>query len=431
MSASALRVDSEPTGFAQVYREHHAFVWQTLRCLGVIDSALDDAIQDVFVVVHRRLPQFEGRASMRTWLFEIARRVAMRYRSRAHRDAARTFEMPELRSEEDVEAAVDRALAFEVLRAFTDSLDDDRLRVFMLSEFGQLRGREIAEALEVNINTVYARLRSAQKQLDRLVARLRARETGAMMTAARRSRPSRASTRQTWSVLVAKLGLASAPAATAGAGGLAAVGWSGWVGLMGLAGALVAGVVVTGALGRAASEPEPAAVDLSEVIASVDASPGLSASGAEEATPLASTRTVPPEPEPLAVAGSEAIGSSAASQSNRGRPPSAALAAEVALVRELRAVVARRGAIEAPLARYHHEFPQGVLRPEVEALVVEHRCHTGAGEPEAEIAAFARRWPRSALVERLRSICPGSTEPRENNPSMGPQKSSGPGTQSL
>lgn len=431
MSSSALSVDSEPAGFAQVYREHHAFVWQTLRCLGVVDSALDDAIQDVFVVVHRRLPQFEGRASVRTWLFEIARRVALRYRTRAHRDAARTFELPDLRSEEDVEAAMDRALAFEVLRAFTDSLDDDRLRVFMLSEFGQLRGREIAEALEVNINTVYARLRSAQKQLDRLVTRLRAQETGAMVASARRSRPSRASTRQTWSLLVAKLGLASAPAATVGAGGLAAVGGIGWIGAMGLAGALAVGVVVTGAMGRSASSPEPGTADRPAAAASVDAPPGSPGSGSEDAAPLVPTHAVSVDPEPLAVAGAEAAGSSAVSRSGRDRSPSAALAAEVARVRELRAVVARRGAIEAPLARYRHEFPQGVLRPEVDALVIEHRCHTGAGEPEAEIAAFMRRWPQSALVERLRSVCSGSIDPQKKSRSMGPRKSPGVGTQSL
>ena len=141
--------------FGEVYREHHAFVWQTLRCLGVVDSALDDAVQDVFVVVYRRLAEFEGRAAIKTWLFEIVRRVASRYRTRAHRDAARTFELPELRGEDDLDAAVDRALAVELLRAFADTLDEDRLRVFVLSEFGQMRGREIAEELGVNLNTVY------------------------------------------------------------------------------------------------------------------------------------------------------------------------------------------------------------------------------------------------------------------------------------
>lgn len=417
MSAPVPSVDPESAGFVRVYREHHAFVWQTLRCLGVVDSALDDAIQDVFVVVHRRLPEFEGRASVRTWLFEIARRVAMSYRARAHRDAARTFELPDLRSEDDIEAAMDRALAFEVLRAFADSLDEDRLRVFMLSEFGQLRGREIAEALGVNINTVYARLRSAQTQLDRLVTRLRAREAGAMMASARRSRPSRASSRQTWAILVAKLGLRPAPAAVAGAGGLASLGW---IGAMGLAGALVVGVVVTGALDRPAPSPgPPSAADPPAVVASEDASHPTPSPGAEVDLPLSPTLAAPASPGPSVAP--EAPGSIAGPRADEDRP-SAALAAEVARVRELRAAVAQRASIEGPLARYRREFPQGVLRPEVEALVIEHRCHAGTGEPEAEIAAFARRWPRSALVERLRAVCSAS---------IGPQKIRRPDTQSL
>ena len=71
----------------RVYRDHLDYVWWTLRALGVVESALDDAAQDVFIVVHRRLDEFEGRATMKTWLYQIARRVALRYRSRAATDA--------------------------------------------------------------------------------------------------------------------------------------------------------------------------------------------------------------------------------------------------------------------------------------------------------------------------------------------------------
>ena len=66
--------------FDEVYTAHVAFVWRTLRTFGVSDAQLEDAVQDVFVVVYRRLPEWEGRAQVTTWLFAIARRVASSYR---------------------------------------------------------------------------------------------------------------------------------------------------------------------------------------------------------------------------------------------------------------------------------------------------------------------------------------------------------------
>src|SRR4051794_40219985 len=70
--------------FKQVYDEHVAFVWRSLRRLGLPESTLNDAVQDVFLVVFRRLPDFVQRAKLSTWLFRICMRVAKDYRRRAH-----------------------------------------------------------------------------------------------------------------------------------------------------------------------------------------------------------------------------------------------------------------------------------------------------------------------------------------------------------
>ena len=72
--------------FDQIYAQHFAFVWRVLRTFGVAEAALEDAAQDVFVVVHRRLPEFEGRSAITTWLFAIARRVAGSHRRRVTRE---------------------------------------------------------------------------------------------------------------------------------------------------------------------------------------------------------------------------------------------------------------------------------------------------------------------------------------------------------
>src|SRR5690606_11413636 len=51
--------------FEQVYKAHFAFVWRSLRLLGVPADAAEDAAQDTFDVVARQLGGFEGRAELR------------------------------------------------------------------------------------------------------------------------------------------------------------------------------------------------------------------------------------------------------------------------------------------------------------------------------------------------------------------------------
>src|SRR5262245_56928203 len=71
--------------FQGVYAEEFAFVWRSLRALGVRPDLLDDAAQDAFLVVHRRLGEFEGRSTLRTWLFSIVEHVAFNYRRAVRR----------------------------------------------------------------------------------------------------------------------------------------------------------------------------------------------------------------------------------------------------------------------------------------------------------------------------------------------------------
>ncbi|HSD87703.1 MAG TPA: sigma-70 family RNA polymerase sigma factor, partial [Kofleriaceae bacterium] len=102
------RASAAPS-FDEVYAAHFAFVWRVLRTFGVPDAALEDAAQDVFVVVHRRLPEFEGRAAITTWLFAIARRVAGAHR---RKDTGRTEPLAdEPAGTSDTFAALSRAQA--------------------------------------------------------------------------------------------------------------------------------------------------------------------------------------------------------------------------------------------------------------------------------------------------------------------------------
>src|SRR3954471_8083897 len=74
--------EAKVASLADVYEAHFAYVYRCLRHLGVHEPQLDDATQDVFVVVHDKLHAFDGRSAITTWLYAIVIRVARRYRER-------------------------------------------------------------------------------------------------------------------------------------------------------------------------------------------------------------------------------------------------------------------------------------------------------------------------------------------------------------
>lgn len=169
--------------FEAIYEQFFDFVWRSSRRLGVEEAALDDAVQEVFVVVHRKLHTFQGRSSLRTWLFSITLRVASEHRRARRRkaperpnDPGDLSALPDLKTGPHESAA--RAEAALVLRRFLDDLDDDRRAVFILAELEGMSAPEIAEATSANLNTVYARIRSARQSFEEAVRRHRARERG-------------------------------------------------------------------------------------------------------------------------------------------------------------------------------------------------------------------------------------------------------------
>jgi RNA polymerase sigma-70 factor (ECF subfamily) len=147
----------------RVYQQHFAFVWRSLLRLGVNQANIDDAAQDVFLVVHRRLDTFEGRSSLKTWLFSVAQHVALSYKRRQRRAAAQEPVPLTLTDRgSGPERATETAETAQFIDAFLDSLDDGRRAVFILVELEQMTAPEAAESLGIKVNTVYSRLRVAR-----------------------------------------------------------------------------------------------------------------------------------------------------------------------------------------------------------------------------------------------------------------------------
>lgn len=158
----------ERLDFDRIYEQHFGFVWRVLRTLGLPPSAVEDAAQDVFVVVHRRLSEFEGRSDIRTWLFRIAQWVAVAERRRAR---AR----PEQELDEEIhDPAADpfeitaRSEAVRTLVRILARMDPEKRMAFLLLDVEEMKASEVAELLEINVNTVYSRLRLAREQFRKL-----------------------------------------------------------------------------------------------------------------------------------------------------------------------------------------------------------------------------------------------------------------------
>jgi RNA polymerase sigma-70 factor (ECF subfamily) len=168
-------VDGARLDFRAVFLEHYAFVWRTLAHFGVPKASLDDAAQEVFAVVHRRLSDYDGRTALRSWLWGIARRVTSSMQ-RGEQRARRRLEVVQPPREPAIpDEELEQRQTIAVAEACIAELDDDQRDVFVLTEIEGFSAPEIADALGIKLNTVYSRLRVAREKFQRAFARAQAR----------------------------------------------------------------------------------------------------------------------------------------------------------------------------------------------------------------------------------------------------------------
>lgn len=166
--------DAGPTpanrpSLAEVYRAHSGFVWRVVRRLGIPDAAVEDVMHDVFIVVARRLPEYDGRAAMTTWLFHLTRGVASNYKRGKDREGRRLELVPPKPATPSPETHTERRQAADFVRGFLATLDPGKRRVFELVEIDGLPVPEVAEICAINLNTAYSRLRAARRAFAQAV----------------------------------------------------------------------------------------------------------------------------------------------------------------------------------------------------------------------------------------------------------------------
>ena len=170
-----LAVPTTDAEFKALYDTHFRLVWCALNRLGVRDADLMDLTQKVFLTAYLKLPEFEGRSLLSTWLWGICRRVAIAYR----RSGAIRYEVAtdpvsievstEQRAAGTSEVDSTRQVAVEHILS---KLSEPQRIVFTLFEVDELDGPEIAALLNISLGTVRSRLRYARKLFRREVQRL-------------------------------------------------------------------------------------------------------------------------------------------------------------------------------------------------------------------------------------------------------------------
>ncbi len=151
----------------ELFRTHAAFVWRALRYLGVREADLPDQCQEVFIVVHRKFGEFEGRSAIGTWLYGIALRVAADYRKRAH---VRREEVGVEQVDDGVAPPQERFVARQALLRALDTLDEHKRAAFVLHAVEGLTLREVAELMGCPLQTAYARFSAARDSLARVLS---------------------------------------------------------------------------------------------------------------------------------------------------------------------------------------------------------------------------------------------------------------------
>lgn len=170
--SSRIRVRQIPD-YEQIFREFAPYVLRLLPRLGIPTADVEDVCQEVFIAVYRKLPGFEGRSTLRTWLYGICLRTASNYRQRAYRfREIVTDRPPENIQHEGQLEQVHQKETQDLLECALAQLKYQEREVVVLFEIEQLSMSEVARVVGCSKFTAYARLYAARKQMKSLIRRV-------------------------------------------------------------------------------------------------------------------------------------------------------------------------------------------------------------------------------------------------------------------
>ena len=167
--------------FQAIYKQYFDFVWSSARHLGATGDAIDDVVQDVFIVIHSKLATLRNPEALRSWIYGIVRRTVSDYRrSSRTRDAAGARLGAELKSTQPIQPSpldmAERSAEIILLESVLAELDEPKREVFVMVEVLEMTVPEVVQSLEIPLNTAYSRLRMARQSFEDALARHEARD---------------------------------------------------------------------------------------------------------------------------------------------------------------------------------------------------------------------------------------------------------------
>jgi RNA polymerase sigma-70 factor (ECF subfamily) len=167
--------------FESIYAQYFDFVWSATRCFGVKLAALDDVVQEIFMVIHRKLGTLRQPESLRSWIYSIVRRTATDYHRTARTQNAGDVVLAlhvdtQKETQPTPHELTEQSEAAEILLGLLGQLDPPKREVFLLVEVHGMTAPEISDVLGVPLNTVYTRLRAARGAFEAALHRRIARE---------------------------------------------------------------------------------------------------------------------------------------------------------------------------------------------------------------------------------------------------------------
>jgi RNA polymerase sigma-70 factor (ECF subfamily) len=166
-----LAANVRPLDFESVYRDHFEFVYRKAARIGGPSIDPEDAAQEVFMVVERRLETFDGSSLITTWLYGITLNVVRTMRRKAQRHLALDIhDLPLLAAPERADRAELRE-AYKIAYEILDQMAPKKREAFILAELEGLSCEEIASVVDTKVATVWSRVHYARKEFSERLGR--------------------------------------------------------------------------------------------------------------------------------------------------------------------------------------------------------------------------------------------------------------------
>lgn len=172
VSSMVIRAGAKPLDFDEVFRTHFARVTRTMRSLGVDPAMVDDATQDVFVILHSKLHEFEGRSALATWIYAVTFRVAQNHRRKSRFRAHEPLSGAEPEPSADPAEQFAERQAAEFVQRFCSTLNEAKRDAFALCVIEERPPAEVAELLGISLSTLYSRVAAAREEFRRELRRV-------------------------------------------------------------------------------------------------------------------------------------------------------------------------------------------------------------------------------------------------------------------